>query len=40
MTLIRQAFMTNNASFLLVSRLNQEASSSFDNQAAYRLYQC
>ena len=40
MTLIRQAFMTNNASFLLVSRLNQEASSSFDYHAVCRLYQC
>ncbi len=40
MTLIKQAFMTSNASFLLVSRLNQEAFSSFDNQAACRLYQC
>lgn len=40
MTLIRQAFMTNNASFLLVSQLKQEASSSFDNQAVCRLYQC
>ncbi len=37
MTLIRQAFMTSNASFLLVSRLNQETSSSFDNQAFRRL---
>ncbi len=40
MTLIRQAFMTNNASFLLVSRLNQETSSSFDYHAVCRLYQC
>ncbi len=40
MTLIRQAFMTNNASFLLVSRLNQETSSNFDYQAVCRLYQC
>ncbi|ATP08310.1 uncharacterized protein Asalp_10880 [Aeromonas salmonicida subsp. pectinolytica 34mel] len=40
MTLIKQAFMTNNASFLLVSLLNQETSSSFDYQAACRLYQC
>lgn len=40
MTLIKQAFMTSNASFLLVSLLNQETSSSFDNQAFRRLYQC
>ena len=37
MTFIRQAFMTSNASFLLVSWLNQETSSSFDNQAFRRL---